>query len=256
LAGWIGYRIFDDLLDNEGIVDLIPIGNASLRIVATSYIKLMPQVIHPLFHSIMNNLDAAQYSERTYRHIKNLSSLQDLYPVPLPIQHADYDTLAQKSLAHCLGPVTILAILGYGADHPYVQQTALFFYHYLIARQLNDNAHDWQADIHNGILTGVCCHVLQSWKNQAEQAFSEHACTGSLSQILPELQSIFWHKTIVKIAAEIQHHIHLAMEALDLLHIVTDKTYLMSLLTPLRISAEQALDERNRTLAFLARYQG
>jgi hypothetical protein len=238
LAGWIAYRIYDDILDNEGKPELLPIANICIRQITETYLKLLPKEFHITCSHILNNLDHANLWERQRTYMCG-----DVIP-----DYGHYDVLAHKSLAHCLGPVTILALLGYSPTHLFVTETILFFHHYLIARQLHDDAHDWQSDLEKGFTNSVAATILTNWHKHNSYTFV-------LSDELPALQSIFWNEEILKTTKDIQTHIHKAKNCLSKISILKDKTYLESILEPLQKSIEKTLYDRNIMISFLETYK-
>jgi hypothetical protein len=126
-----------------------------------------------------------------------------------------------------------------------VKHILTFFRHYLIARQLNDDAHDWEADLKLGQVNAVGCLVLK--KARVRRALS-------LTQIAPQLQPVFWNTVIVEVCHLIFHHLGQAKQALHASKLITQPAILENLLTKYEVAAHEALREREKTLEFLAAY--
>ena len=229
LSGWIAYRIFDDVLDNDAMPEYIPIAAKCLRDVVAYYNKNLPVEFQHIFDEIMDNTDEANAWERN--NTFNTETIPD---------YGDLKVLADKSLAHCLGPVTILSLSGYDHGDMCVKHTISFFKNYIIARQLNDDAHDWQEDFEKGFINSATSIILK--KNNIKD--------------IEEMQSVFWNESILEISDLIFTHIKNAREDLDKISIIVDKTYLQSLLIPLERATNKALTERTRMLEFLKTYKG
>ncbi len=248
LAGWTAYRIYDDFLDEEGRPELLPCANVCLRMASCDYARLMPESGQDLFRKIMDGMDAANAWERNHTYMPDEGFLEEVCMLP---DYGSHESLAHKSLPHCLGPLIILMRKGYGADSVEISRTVSFFHHYILARQLNDDAHDWLSDLERGFVNSAGTKVLEAWRKG-----SGHAERRSLEEIRSEFQMTFWTETIEVISADIHEHVARAREALSGIHAVKDGRYLESLLLPLERAAKQAISERDSTLAFLDRYAG
>lgn len=225
LHGWLAYRTYDNILDNEGSVSDLPLANISLREVTCIYLKLLPRVCIPLFSDIMDGIERANLWEREH-----------CYKSTEKPDYGNYQILADKSLGHALGPIAILAQNGYTPHSPEIEKTISFFTHYIIARQLNDDAHDWASDLERGFV------------NSASALF-EHIATKKET-----LQETFWKVHIDTIAQNIFFHITKAREELITNHALGDLSYLKSLLAPIERSAQKALIEKKQMLEFLKAY--
>lgn len=198
LAGWVAYRICDDFMDNEGNPELLPVATVSMRYCMALYREFLPMPVYGIFESFMDRMDENNARER---HIS-------YKPKTLP-DYADYAILGYKSLPHCLGPVAILMYLGYATDSPEIKRCVSFFYHYLIARQLSDDALDWQKDLDRGFVNPVGTKILGG--REKNEVFRE-------------------------IVSEIRDHISRAESELNKNNAIVYKEYLQSLLDKLRPS--------------------
>lgn len=223
LYGWMAYTVYDDFLDGEGNPGYLPIANVCLR---DSQSEL---------EAVLNDKEFTGISRKIFDEIDGANKWEfancrtpDLLP-----DFGDLSIIAQKSMGHALGPVAILFAFGYKDIVPKVLK---FFKHYLIARQLNDDAHDWQEDLKNRIVTPVVAMLLSEKKNQ-------------------ELGQIFWGKTILKVTKEMSKHIRSAEGIINNLDIVSDKKLLLSLLDPIKYSISKAKNDRKQTIKFINTYQ-
>lgn len=245
LSGWIAYRIYDDFLDNEGDTSHLSLANASLTWTISIYKSLISKIAWPLYERIlldMDNANAWEYAH-TYKG-SEATLLNTLYTLDLP-DYGNHTILAQKSLPHCLGPITLLLHAGFNSDSPYIKHLIAFFTHYLIARQLNDDAHDWQKDLQRGYINSATVPLLKKFKEL-------HENTTSLTE--HDLQKTFWYECIDDTAKQINQHIKRAKTYLQKLTPIVNKTYLESLLDPLSTSAQIAIKEKEKTVDFLHTY--
>ena len=249
--GWIAYTIYDNFLDEEGDPKTLSIANIALRELTIIFHDILPKSIEfkKLFSKILDELDGANTWEVTHcrMRIKN----EKTYPSNIKIpKFGNYEKLAQKSLGHALGPLAILFFLGYKKDSLEVKSLLSFFKNYLIARQLNDDVHDWEKDLRNGHINPVCAMLIEKFKiknkkNKRNFLFSE---------FIPIMQELFWHEIIVDVCKLILKHVALARISLSSLSVVENPVLFRELLESIGKSARQALEERKKTLAFIKNY--
>lgn len=222
LCGWMAYKIYDDIMDNEGDPTLIPMANKCLRELTLIYSKILPVKHLPLFNKIMDQMEEANAWER--KHCFDTKTSPD---------YGDLKILAYKSIGHALGPVVILLKAGYAPDSKEVKDLVSFFEHYLIARQLNDDAHDWADDLKRGFVNSASTLIFKKTELRDER----------------KLKEIFWNETIDEVANLILYHISLARKH------IKDAPYLSSLLIPIEQGAFKAIKEKVKVKEFLMQYE-
>lgn len=215
--GWIGYCIYDKLLDGEPLLSQLPLANACVRQVHQILHDIIPSQYH-IVERILCGIDAVTLWEHTHCKIGCLPA------------YGDYHTLAEKSLGHALGPIMICMMQHRPLQAEYIE---FFFRHYLIARQLHDDAHDWIEDLNNGFVNSVSTRMI------------------STTADIPLLQELFWESIIDDVCMDILTHIASARSILKKVTIITEVTFLEALLIPLEQSARQAIHERDRARRFL-----
>lgn len=250
--GWMAYTIYDHLLDEEGEPTTLSFANIALRELTRIFYDIARETdgYWELFQEIMDQLDGANAWEISYCRVKIKNEKINLQKVTLP-NFGNYEKLAQKSFGHALGPLAILFLLGYNKESSEVKNLCQFFKHYLIARQLNDDAHDWEKDFRMGHITPVVAMLLKKSKRK----YNTKKINLPFSLLIPHMQELFWHKIIVDLCDIILENLHLARKALNALSIVIHPHIFQELLTSLDQSAKEALDERKKTLAFIDTYQ-
>ena len=249
LYGWIAYTIYDDFLDEEGNSSLLPVATISLRELTSIFNHILPgnSTFIDYFSHIMDQLDAANGWEVTYCRFPVEKEI-DLSAIQLP-EYGHYERIAHKSLGHALGPIAILFALGYDEKSQDIKELESFFKHYLIARQLDDDAHDWEQDIRRGFLNPVITLLLKRYREL-------HPATGAINMVIlvEELRELFWYEVVEHLCNEILHHVEFARISLKKMSCVKDTGLFERLLEKSEKSAHQALNERKKTLDFLKGY--
>lgn len=244
LWGWMAYAIYDDFLDGEGQPQMLPTANVALRRVVSILAVTMPdsQAFQTEVVSILDKLDGANAWEIT--HCRGVIKHGRLHIDRLP-DYGDYWQLAERSLGHTIAGLGVL----YAAqsEKKTVQFLRQFFHHYLIARQLNDDAHDWQQDLSRAHVNAVGARILGKWQ----------AAAGSLKQGIDlrkqaeNLNLIMWEQVVQEVVQDVDTHIAKARQALGKFPPGSKVEFFDHLLIPLERSAHRALDERNDAIGFI-----
>ncbi len=143
-----------------------------------------------------------------------------------------------------MGPIAIVMLLGLKHDSRQGKRILSFFTHYLIARQLNDDAHDWLEDLRAGRINSVGANVLANYDRK----------TISFQRDERNLQKLFWDEVIPQVAKDIFKHTKAARLALSSAGIVKRPDKLLSLLDRPETAARQALEEAKKMREFLSSY--
>jgi hypothetical protein len=256
LYGWMAYAIYDDLLDGEGDPSLLPCANFFLRVLMEIYYSLDARIAgaQSLFCRTMNRIDGANAWEQRYCRIPCAlaSAPPDGQPLPRALPSFDeHQTLADRSIGHAMGPLAELLHIGYPAYSEEYKNVELFFRHYLIARQLHDDAHDWTDDLSRGRINSVSTLILGCFRKKYSD---EDNGSMTIIKTLPELKKIFWEKIIDDVVRTITSHITVAREARERSRILTDTDFMESALRNLESGARRAIKERNEAVIFLNDY--
>jgi hypothetical protein len=246
LQGWMAYTIYDDILDDEANTELLGVANVAQRQMIHCFRQALPA--HPAFQALVyqtllrvdgiNTWEVSRARAKIHDTVLRIRRLPD---------YADYDALWQRSWGHMLVPSAVLTILGYGSDSHEQLQLQTFFCHYLIARQLNDDAHDWETDLKNGHCSAVVTLLLKDYCHEP--------VTIDLGQELGNLQVHFWQKTILKVTKLMQTHLAAAEQALAACSALKDPAIYHQWLEAISNATDQALAERREAQAFIAAYQ-
>lgn len=247
LYGWIAYTLADDLLDAEGSVDTLPIITLCLREMTLLFAEFGHDTpaFQRLFRQVMDRLEAANYWEVTNCRINPKKvDLRQLSTLTF-----DESYYADRSLGHALGPLAVLTHHGYKDGDAAIQDWLTFFTHYLTARQLNDDAHDWQTDLAAGQLNPVNVRLVQTYIiDHPKQSVV------SVKTLTPKLEKLFWGTVLTEIAHEILSNTQEATAALERLTILTDTSFFRQLLHKPEKAAQEALREHKKTSDFIATY--
>lgn len=247
LYGWLAYTMYDNIMDHDSGPELLPVANTCLRKLIITYKEILPDSAFTLFQELMDNMEKANSWENISCQVSNkIIPKENLIDYPKEL-------LFDKSLPHAFGPITILLSLGYQTDSLEIRQTLSFFKNYLAARQLNDDAHDWQEDLEKGFMNSVSAPLFQAY-------FHNNPDLKELNLILEKqnLETFFWEKYIITIAGETSEYIKNAetcLSKLKELKLVHDPTYFEKLLAPLKKSAEQITTTKSDINAFFKSFQ-
>jgi hypothetical protein len=230
--GWMAYTIYDDFLDEEGSPRELAVANICLRESVEIFRSVLPHEtgFADFSKSIFDCIDNANAWE--VEHCRNAEKIPD---------YGNYSRLAERSLGHALTPVAILFALGYKKDSAPVKGVMQFFTNYIIARQLNDDAHDWEDDLSRGQINAAGAKVL-------------HLARGDHNE--ERRKKIFWEKVVVTMCKDMTKHVARARQALLRMPMITDATFFERLLRKIEKSSDEALEERDTTMKFIRAYKG
>jgi hypothetical protein len=244
LMGWIAYTIYDDFFDDEGDPKMLSVGNVCLRELTTIYQQIFvknPEFL-TYFHRIMDKIDSANTWEVTHCRFEPMKGLD---PKDLS-QIIEITYLADKSLGHALGPLAIMYLSKNKREMLYVEQ---FYKHFLIAKQLNDDAHDIWDDLQKGHLTFVGRLLMTDCVIQNLQNIN-------LSKDKERLQSIFWNQTILTVCQLISDQLDAAKHEIHKCTSIIDSSFAEAMLDTYYKAVTKTLTERERSIQFLKTYKG
>ncbi len=249
LFGWIAYTIYDDFLDEEGDIKMLSVANICMREMNHIFTELLPKKsgFKPFAEEILDQIDHANAWEVCRCRFKKNESRRGRRSAPsTTVDFGDYSQLAQKSFGHALGPIAILFSLGYNKESKEIKNLIKFFKNYLIARQLNDDAHDWSRDLKKGQVNAVGSLVLKS-KNS-------RCLTSDVTSQMNKLEQIFWYEVSPKVFEKMKVCVEEAREALKNISVIKKPEVLEKLFVPIEFSIGKALREREESIKFLKTY--
>jgi len=205
LYAWAAYTIYDDFLDEEGQPPMLGTANYSLRAMLYQYQSALSDPAYGQFveHALAtvdqaNALETSQFRLVRHDHMLVVDDLPDF---------GDCSLLADRALFHILGPMAILRASGRAEVGDEAWQAALqAFRHYLIARQLNDDIHDWAKDLQAGQATYVVVELLR-YLNLSQGYYP-------LAHLLPHARRQFWQYVLPSVCDTALYHIYQARACL------------------------------------------
>lgn len=197
LFGWIAYTIFDDFLDDEGQPPVLPVATVALRRSLGQFRQALPehQPFQRLVDQTFDSIDAANGWEVTACRFairdQNVTIRRFAY-------YGERRRLAERSQGHTLTPLAVLAASGIKLEAAPAKQLRLALEHYIIARQLNDDLHDWEQDMRAGHATYVVTTILND--------LGIKPGTYKLESLLAKMQKQFWHHSLLTLCDTILEH--------------------------------------------------
>lgn len=231
LDGWLAYEIFDNIADDSADINMLGMANILSRKVIDKLSKLVGQ---PKF---------SRYVQQTFdRMDKSLSDevwqARDINNLP---DYPDRTDLALRSWGFSLAPIAVMLLNRYKFDSQPVRRLQDFLRHYLVAKQICDDAHDWEDDLANSRATYVLAGLLRQTPG-AE---------------LVELRRYFWGTYVLTINEQIREELKLAQQDLEELSIyLQDTAELQAWLAGIEQSCAQAEYGRQEILEFIAELEG
>lgn len=247
LNGWMAYTLYDDILDGDANADQLPIAGVALRRSYEHFAHALPDQRTWLEQvtETFDLIDGANYWEQQHARADTRGGVFELRRLP---DYGDYSQLAHRSLGHRLAG-TGVALVHYGSlEHPQVRALQTFFKHFLIARQLNDDAHDWEEDLQSGRLTAVVTMLLGAVYEPPHHFVIDDELDG--------LRQYFWQHTIGDVVALTRHHLQAAQTALATLRSDMNTTSFASWIDALELAGNAALHGRQEALQFMQAYEG
>jgi len=244
LYGWCAYTLLDDILDLEGEIALLPTVLAFYRKMELTFARLLHSQnlsYLRLYQKTMDRLDNANLWElRHCRFTKKINVKK------LP-KYRQYKQLAEKSLGHALSGLVLLAHSDIGTNSKDTKHLCSFFCHYLIARQMNDDAHDWEEDLKAGRINSANSVLLK--------LFSENKKVVKITtRNLKSLELIFWQNVIPQFGTTILSHLTKAEHHLEQISVFDNKEFFLEMLKKIAKSAKKALEESKKTQAFVSTF--
>ncbi len=243
--GWLAYTVYDDFLDGTGKPSLLPAANTAMRKSFDGFSEAVPKnpAFRALVREVFDAIDSANAWEQGHCRFATPGGQLSLGTLP------DYDNLsklADRSLGHTLAPLAILAAKGLRVSDTPFQKIRSALFHYLIARQLNDDLHDWQTDLDNGHISYVVSRVLADLRLRPGKY--------AMPALLAKAQRQFWHASLPVLCQEVEAQITLSRQAFNASGLLTENNVIAQLLDRLEQGIHEAMDRRREAVNFLKHY--
>ncbi|MFA5127732.1 MAG: hypothetical protein WC457_01880 [Patescibacteria group bacterium] len=249
---WTAFIIYDNFwdVDEEADPRTLPTANLYARHYSNFFHSLLPERtgFREFFRELMDNLDAANTWETTYCRTK-VAGNHFVVPDFLP-DYGDYEMKYRPASGHALGSAAMLYMLGYNEDSSEVKNLLDYFRYYLIAMQINDDAHDWEEDMARGHLSTVVVMLLEDFK-QKYPGIREI----DLVEDKESLRQIFWFKTIKRACETAVHFTNKSRLALHTMKTLENFAPLERYIDITEAAAQKALKEQKMSVEFLGEFK-
>ena len=245
--GWLAYTVLDDFLDDEGVPRQLPAATLALRRSVAAFRSALSKDEAFQAHVVATfdridganawELGSCRFAVRGGRII--VGRLPD---------YRSSARLYERSSGHMLTPLAILAKAGYPSSSAAALHVRKAFQHYLAARQLNDDLHDWEQDVSRGQISYVVAALLRDLRVTP----GAHL----LAVLIKRMRTQFWHHTLLTVCDVVSQHIRQARQELRQSGVCKDDGPLHALLDRLDASVATTRAEQGGAEAFLAAYRG
>ncbi len=250
---WTAFIIYDDFWDEDESADprMLPIANLFARHYVDFFSSLFPpeRDFRSFFSELMDKLDEANNWETIHCRTRIDGSVLFI-PPNLP-EYRDYEFKYRPASGHILGCVAILRLLGFEEDSPETENLISYFRNYLIAMQINDDAHDWEEDMRRGHLSAVVTMLLREYISRYPEKKEV-----DMDKDIKSLQEAFWFGTIVSASETAIRHTDLSEVSLEAITVIEDLAPLRRFISISRNIAKKAIKEQADSVRFLERFEG
>lgn len=245
LCGWMAYTIYDDIMDSDAKVQLLPIANMMLIQTIKTFEDIDREFknmkIREIYSQMLDTMESANFREiNTLR----FDTEKKLTINNLPKYSFSLE-IANKSLPHIAGPMIIARINNWGNSD--TDKLELMLKHYLTARQLNDDAHDISEDLTEGHLTYPAWLTLNDYFKKYEYFDS------SKQKDIDKLLEILWTKSITKISKKIIESVNSSRKYQQKIKRI-NFSWLTNKLNKLEASAERAERESSDSIQYISKF--
>ncbi|MFA4930570.1 MAG: prenyltransferase/squalene oxidase repeat-containing protein [Patescibacteria group bacterium] len=243
LYGWMAYTLYDNFLDGEGEPWMLPVANVCWQRLNKIYADMgNPKMVDRMEKLLRIMEEANSWEVNNAR----LSDKRRVDSKNLP-DFVDYKMIAEKSIGHALGAINVIELAG-GTSRD-KQNMYDFFINYLIARQLNDDAHDWEVDLRRGQINAVGEMALGDFFRQTRRRYFVYV------RDIDKLRLIFWQGTIHKVTKIILHKTKKARRLIGRVKVVGDTNFYFKRLDKLDGAARLAISEASAVEEFVDSYK-
>jgi hypothetical protein len=242
---WNAFIIYDNFWDEdeEADIKLLPVANYFSRNFIRYFSTKRNKKFRSFFLSLMNNLDGANFNEIT--NFRLIIKDNELYiPKKIP-DYQDYELKFWPSAGHIIAPVLMLTELGYEIDSPEISYLTDYFKHYLVAKQINDDLHDWIEDMNRGHSTIVILTIIKKWIE-----IYPNKKKINTKKDLPKLKNIFW-QSIDEIIAIALDHLKKSKHYLNKMETIENTKYLKQFIEIEEKAIKKAADEKSKSVKFM-----
>ncbi len=241
---WIAYSIYDHILDKEADASLLPAANVCMRLALECYKQTLP-VRHSLQALIARYFDQVDTTSAWEVTSCRFAITDDTIKIGALPDYEQYEPLAWRSCIHILGP-QIVASFAPSTPSKNAEHLAVGLQHYLIARQLGDDIHDWREDLLAGRISAVVALLLF---RQGVREGSIH----NLTALVATIQEDFLRTGAVEVSNLILQHTERALSELGAAG-CDSASELIDLVQRLARMAREAAHHQQRFVSFQHTY--
>ncbi len=245
---WAASIVYEDFWDEDEDAnpELLPIANWSMR-QFTNYFRNYSEDesgFGPFFTTLMNRLDDANEWEITRCRLLVEDCIVHV-PRDIPF-YGDRSKKFYPAAGHVLGPVAVLIESGVPVTSDEVSNLVLYFRHCLIARQMNDDAHDWKEDLERGHISTAVAELLLAWKSHYPER-----TTIDLEEDMAKLEQLFWFDVLPRFCRTILSHSVKARKALTGMSSLERPELLEQFIIRNERVAQEAMSTQARSVEFI-----
>ena len=231
---WTAYTAIDAILDNPDTHPHISLEVSLSCVRRATELYSLAGAAYSLRESLFSAVDQANTLELEVRKDMTLatslhghdSAVNSSYTLSTPTLQR---VMADKSIAHIIGPRSLL--LGY--TQAVQHDAARAFELYCGARQLLDDMHDWQEDLHNGHITYVIAKLLEC-SGVAIGSYQKPELTQTLKQT-------FWNSILEECCNEIIRMTEESRILLETNLLIKNSSFISVTIEPIQRAAKSAL---------------
>lgn len=242
LLGWCAYTIFDNIIDKDCSQDALPLANIFYSELETA-LNTLPIDNKTGFFEFKNrkikDINIGNWWEQKHLTLDNKRLFE--------VNEFNYEYLANKSIGHAISSVAILCYLGYSVKSKEVIKLMEFFKYFIIARQMNDDAHDYYEDLEKGQINSAGFELIKYLRNQ----------NGDVLEKLKDrekIKIIFWQRIIPNYCKKLIAYANKGAKAIESNQVLVNKKGLIDLNYKNIELAKNTLKERKMTLEFIKSY--
>jgi len=238
---WMATIIYDDFIDEEGQPELLPVANVTNRLSLQLYNEVVRHDMAAMrqVETWYTVVDQANAWEVQHTRMRVASDIITLTALP---RYGNRHLLAQRALGHVVGPLLIARSIP-DANTAQTRQIAAALNQYLIARQINDDLHDWRKDVQAGQISAVVADMLRQ----------AHIITGqyTLNILVPKFERYFLKTGVQRTCTLLLSHVLRSRVAMQESRLMTNSGGFNKLLDDLEASAHQAIALQKNEQEFL-----
>ncbi len=237
LFGWYAYAIFDDIMDDSQKHEKLPLALRARDICLKKFAQVFnadPDYLSYVMQTLTKTHDALVYE---VQHLRFRYEVGNVIPIDLG-QSFPYHILADRAFGHVLGPLGMLYSL-VGKDDTLFCELENFYHHFLITRQMLDDAHDWKEDFMKGQLNSVSYELLQQLN-----------ITKIATNTVETIHEYFWETYFPVLCEQMIKRAHLCRRSAHKLTVWINSDYFSNFLYPLekRITASLRSHQQTKEL--------